>query len=171
VSLEDVAGGTTALVTVGDRRLEVKVPAGIDTGHRIRLTGKAGEGPQAGDLTLIVRVRPHPVFTRAGADLTRELPITLGEALLGAEVPVGTPAGRTLLLTIPPGTQNGRQFRLRGHGLPRFKGEGTGDLLVRTRVVLPGPLDAEALRLAGALVDHVRQPNPRAGEREPVSQA
>jgi molecular chaperone DnaJ len=95
--------------------------------------------------------------------VTRELPITLGEALLGAEVPVGTLAGRTLLLTIPAGTQNGRQFRLRGHGLPRFKGEGRGDLLVRARVVLPALLDEEGLRLARRLVDHIAQPDPRDG--------
>lgn len=160
VSLEDVASGATARVQVGDKRLEITVPAGIDTGGRIRLRGKA---PGGGDLTLITRVRPHPVFTRSGADVTRELPITLGEALLGAAVPVGTLAGRTLLLTIPAGTQNGRQFRLRGHGLPRFKGEGSGDLLVRTRVVLPGALDEEGQRLARRLVDHLAQPNPRDG--------
>jgi molecular chaperone DnaJ len=161
VSLEDVAHGTSALVQVGDRRLEVKVPPGIESGQRIRLTGKAGPGPDAGDLTLTVRVRPHVVFDRSGADLSREIPITLGEALLGAQVAVGTIEGRTLLLTVPPGTQNGATFRLRGHGLPRFKGEGRGDLLVRTRVVLPQHLDEEALRLAKAFVDHVEQPNPR----------
>jgi DnaJ-class molecular chaperone len=160
VSLEDVASGATARVQVGDKRLEVKVPAGIDTGGRIRLRGKA---PDGGDLTLIARVRPHPLFNRSGADVTRELPITLGEALLGAQVPVGTLAGRTLLLTIPAGTQNGRQIRLRGHGLPRFKGEGNGDLIVRTRVVLPDALDTEGQRLARHLVDHVAQPNPRDG--------
>jgi DnaJ-class molecular chaperone len=160
VSLEDVATGATARVQVGDKRLDVTVPSGIDTGGRIRLRGKA---PDGGDLTLVARVRPHAVFTRTGADVTRELPITLGEALLGAEVPVGTLAGRTLLLTIPAGTQNGRLFRLRGHGLPRFKGEGRGDLLVRARVVLPALLDEEGQRLARRLVDHIAQPDPRDG--------
>lgn len=163
VTLEDVAAGTTARVQVGDRRMEVKVPAGIDTGQKIRLSGKA---PDGGDLTLTIQVRAHPVFTRADADVSRELPITLQEALLGAEIPVGTLTGRTLLLTVPPGTQNGRQFRLRGHGLPRFKADGCGDLLVRLRVVLPGLLDEEGVRLARALVDHVRQPSPREGHWE-----
>ena len=78
----------------------------------------------------------HPVFTRRGADLQRELPVTLGEALLGAEVPVRTLKGR-VLLRIPAETQNGRTFRLTGQGLPRFQAEGLGDLLVRIRVVLP----------------------------------
>ncbi|MFN8619699.1 MAG: J domain-containing protein [Chloroflexota bacterium] len=145
---------------MGDKRLEVTVPKGMDTGQRIRLSGKA---PGGGDLTLVAKVRPHPIFTRSGADVARELPIALGEALLGAEIPVGTLAGRTLLLTIPAGTQNGRQFRLRGHGLPRFKAEGHGDLLVRARVVLPAALDDEGRRLAQQLIDHIDQPNPREG--------
>jgi DnaJ-class molecular chaperone len=161
VGLEDVAAGTTALVAVGERRLEVTVPPGVESGQRIRLSGQAGTGPDAGDVTLTVRVKPHPVFTRSGSDLTRDLPITLREALLGADVRVPTLGGRTLLLTIPPGTQNGRVFRLRGQGLPRFKAEGRGDLLVRTKLVLPGPLDEEASRLAGAFLDHVDQPDPR----------
>jgi len=165
VSLEDVANGTTARVQVADRRLEVKVPAGVDAGQRIRLSGKA---PDGGDVTLVIRVRPHPVYTRAGADVNRELAVTLAEALLGAEVPVGTLSGRTLLLTIPPGTQNGRAIRLRGRGLPRFKADDHGDLIVRIRVVLPGPLDPEGRRLAQELADHVRQPDPRDGEREPA---
>ena len=168
VSLEDVAAGATARVQVGDRRLEVKVPAGVDSGQRIRLSGKA---PDGGDVTLVLRVRSHPVYTRSGADVSRELPVALAEALLGAEVPVGTLDGRTLLLTIPPGTQNGRTIRLRGRGLPRFKADSRGDLLVRIRVVLPGPLDAEGQRLAKALADHVQQPNPREGSREPVGPA
>ena len=168
VALEDVAAGTTARVQIGDKRMEVKVPAGIETGQKIRLAGKA---PDGGDLTLTIKVQPHPVFTRTGADVSRELPITLGEALLGGEIPVGTLSGRTLLLTVPPGTQNGRQFRLRGHGLPRFKADGAGDLLVRLRVVMPGPLDDAGTSLAKALVDHVNQPSPRDGHREPARPA
>jgi curved DNA-binding protein len=162
LTLEEVATGTGRLVQVGDRRLEVTVPPGVESGQRIRLSGRSGSG---GDLYITVRVLPHPVFTRDGADLQRELPLTLGEALLGAQVPVATIGGRTLLLTIPPGTQQGRLFRLAGQGLPRFRQEGRGDLLVRARVVLPGPLDEEGARLAQALADHVRQPDPRIGSR------
>jgi DnaJ-class molecular chaperone len=161
VSLEEVASGTERLVQVGDRRFEVRIPSGVTSGQRIRLTGKAGAGPGAGHVYLTIRVRPHPVFARDGSDLSRELPISLEEALLGAQVPVGTLSGRTLLLTIPAGTQNGRTFRLRGQGLPRFKAEGRGDLLVRTRVVLPTTLDEDGRRFARAFLDHVAQPNPR----------
>jgi len=157
VGLDEIAAGATTRVAVDGRRLDVTIPAGIEDGKRIRLAGKDGEP----DLLLAVRARPHPVFTRDGADLVRELPITLGEALLGAEVPVGTIAGKTLLLTIPGGTQSGRTFRLRGHGLPRFRAEGRGDLRVKVRVVLPDALDAEGRRLAAALADHIGQPDPR----------
>ena len=156
LDLEEAFHGTTRLVDVGGKRLEVTIPKGVDTGSRIRLTGK---GPNEGDLVVVVKVRPHPVFTRRGADLERELPLTLAEALLGTEVPVGTLKGR-LVLTIPPGTQNGRTFRLTGQGMPRFKGDGAGDLYVRTRIVLP-TLDEEGRKAAGRFLDAIDQPNPR----------
>jgi DnaJ-class molecular chaperone len=158
VSLEEVLAGTERVLQVGGRRLEVRVPAGVADGQRIRLSGTAEGG---GNVYLTVHVTPHPVFTRDGANLSRELPLTLGEALLGAQVPVATLSGRTLLLTIPPGTQNGRLFRLAGQGLPHVGRDGRGDLLVRTRVVLPGALDEDGRRLAGQLVDHIAQPDPR----------
>ena len=161
VTLEEVATGTQRLVQIGERRLEVSIPPGVDSGHRIRLSGKAGEGPGAGHVYLNVKVQPHPVFTRDGANLSRELPVSLGEALLGAEVPVGTLSGRTLLLRVPAGTQTGRAIRLAGQGLPRFKADGRGDLFARVRVVLPSSLDAEGRDLAHKLVDHIQQPDPR----------
>lgn len=158
VSLEEVLRGTERVLQVGSRRLEVRIPPGVRDGQRIRLSGKAEGG---GDIYVEVRVSPHPRFTRAGADLSRELPLGLGEALLGAQVAVEALSGKRLLLTIPPGTQNGRVFRLKGQGLPRMGKEGAGDLLVRTRVVLPEPLDEEGTRLARQLLEHIRQPDPR----------
>ncbi len=89
--------------------------------------------------------------------------MTLGEALLGAEVPVRSPKGR-VLLTIPAGTQNGRLFRLRGRGLPHFKKDGHGDLLVRIRVVLPTELSEPAVDAARTFIDLVNQPDPRTRE-------
>ena len=161
VSLEEVAAGTQRVVQIGPRRLEVRIPAGVADGQRIRLPRTAADGMP--DATLIVAVRRHPVFTRTGADLSRELPITLGEALLGGEVPVETLAGRRLLLRIPAGTQDGRAFRLTGQGLPRFRQDGTGDLYARVRVVLPTGLDDEAQSLARTFIDHIQQPDPRHG--------
>jgi curved DNA-binding protein len=157
ITLDEAFHGTTRLVDVDGKRLEITIPPGADTGTRIRLTGKA---PGGGDLHVVVRQRPDPTFTRKGADLERELPITLKEALLGAEVPVRSPKG-TVLLRIPPGTQSGRQFRLRGRGMPKFRAEGHGDLYVRARVVLPTDLTDEAREAARRFLDTVDQPDPR----------
>ncbi len=159
VTLDEVATGTQRVVQVGTRKLEVRIPAGVTDGQRIRLPRTAADSVP--DATLIVRVRRDPVFSHSGADLTRDLPLTLGEALLGGEVPVTTLSGRRLLLRIPAGTQDGRMFRLTGKGLPRFRGEGSGDLYARVRVVMPTGLDDEARGLATAFINHIAQPDPR----------
>ncbi len=161
LSLDEAYHGTTRLVEVDGKRLEVTLPPGVDTGSRIRLKGKGGgTGATARDLYIVSRVRPHHTFTRKGPDLTREVKVTLREALLGGEIPVRTMKGR-VLLTIPPATQNGRMFRLAGQGMPRLKGEGNGDLFVRISVVLPTSLSAEALKAAETFLDLVEQPDPR----------
>jgi curved DNA-binding protein len=157
ISLEEAYHGTTRMVEIDGRRLEVKIPRGADDGTRIKLSG---QGPGGGDLVVVTRVRPHAVFTRRGADLERELPITLQEALLGAEVPVTTLKGK-VLLKIPPGTQNGHRFRLKGQGMPHLKGDGHGDLYARARVVLPTNLDPKAEAAARKLFDLIKQPDPR----------
>jgi curved DNA-binding protein len=157
LSLEEAFHGTSRIVDIGGRRLEVTIPRGADSGSRIRLTGK---GPDGRDLIVVTRVKRHPDFKRNGADLEREVPISLREALLGAEIPIPTLKGR-VLLKVPPGTQNGRTFRLTGQGMPHFKGGGTGDLYVRTRVVLPTQLSSEARAAAEQLLDLVDQPDPR----------
>ena len=157
LTLEEAFHGTQRLVTVSGKRYEVQIPRGVDTGSRVKLSGK---GPEGRDLIVVVRITPHPVFQRRGADLERELPITLREALLGAEVPVSTLKGR-ILLTIPAGTQAGKTFRLTGQGMPRIKGDGAGDLYVKTRVVLPAKLDEPAEAAAREFLDLVNQPDPR----------
>ena len=163
LSLEDAFHGVTRLVDVDGKRLEVKIPAGVVTGSRIRLRGRGGgEGAGARDLVLIARVAAHSIFHRDGPTLSRELPVTLREALVGAEVPVRTLTGR-VLLRIPAGTQNGRVFRLGGQGMPRLKGEGRGDLHVKVRVVLP-VLDEARQEAAAAFLDAIDQPDPRSAE-------
>lgn len=157
ISLAEAFHGTTRLVDVEGKRLEITIPPGADTGTRIRLTGKA---PGGGDLFVVVRQLPDARFTRRGADLERELPLTLEEALLGAEVRVETLKG-SVLLTIPAGTQAGRTFRLTGQGMPRFRGTGHGDLYVKARVILPTNLTDEAKAAARRLFDLTRQPDPR----------
>jgi curved DNA-binding protein len=157
ITLDEAFHGTTRLVEVDGKRLEITIPPGADTGTRIRLSGK---GPGGSDIHVVVHQRPDATFTRKGADLERELPITLKEALLGAEVPVRSPKG-TVLLRIPPGTQPGRQFRLRGRGMPKFRAEGHGDLYVRAKVVLPTDLTDEARNAARRFLDIVDQADPR----------
>ena len=157
VTLEEAFHGTTRIVEVDGKRLEVTIPPGVDNGTRIRLSGRGGDGS---DLFVVCRVRPHAVFSRRGADLEREIALSLEEALLGGEVAVGTLKGR-VLLTIPPGMQSGRTFRLSGQGMPRFRGSGNGDLYVRARVVLPTNLSAEARAAARRFFDLVDQPTPR----------
>jgi curved DNA-binding protein len=160
ITLDEAYHGTTRRIDVDGKRLEVTIPKGADTGSRIRLTGKA---PGGGDIHVVVRQRPDPTFTRRGADLEREVPLTLGEALLGGEVPVRTPKG-TVLLKIPAGTQPGRVFRLSGRGMPRFRTTGHGDLLARVRVILPTGLSDEARDAAARFIDLADQPDPRTRE-------
>jgi curved DNA-binding protein len=158
LSLEEAFHGSTRIVEIEGKRLEVTIPRGVDTGSRIRVPGRGGDGR---DLHVVVTVRPHPVFTRRGADLERELQISLEEALLGAEVPVTTLRSR-VLLHIPAGTQGGRVFRLKGQGMPRLNGEGAGDLYVKVRVVLPNGLSEEAVAKAREFLNLANQPDPRA---------
>jgi curved DNA-binding protein len=157
ITLTEAYHGTTRQVEVDGKRLEIKIPAGANTGTRVKLTGK---GPSGDDLVVVVNVLPDPRFTRRGADLEREIPLTLEEALLGAEVRVETIKGG-VLLTIPPGTQPGRTFRLKGQGMPKIRATGHGDLLVKTKVVLPTHLSDEAIAAARTFFDLVDQPSPR----------
>ena len=158
ISLEESFHGTTRIVEIDGKRLEVTIPRGAGTGSRIRLTGKA---PAGGDLIVVTKLKPHPVFKRRGDDLEREIPVTLREALLGGEIPVRTLKGR-VLLKVPPETQAGRTFRLKGQGMPAFKGGATGDLFVRVRVVLPTNLSDQARAAAERFLDLATQPDPRA---------
>jgi molecular chaperone DnaJ len=122
------------------RSFQVKVPAGVQDGARIRLAGRGEPGPagaQPGDLYVQVRVHPHRFFGRSGHDLTLELPVTYAEAALGADVRVPTLNG-PVTMKVPAGTPNGKTFRLKGKGAPKRGGH--GDLLVTTRIEVPRKL-------------------------------
>jgi curved DNA-binding protein len=164
VTLDEVVRGAERMVSVDGRRLQVKIPAGVADGAKIKLGGAIPGGDQApaGDLVITVRVKPDPRFERRGGDLITELPLTLAEAMLGGEVPVKTPTG-TVKLRIRPNTQNGQEIHIRGRGLPK-RGGGKGDLIVRTRVVLP-TLDEPAREELAKVVGAHPQPNPREGGR------
>ncbi len=131
------------------RRLEVKIPAGVDEGSRIRIAGQGGVGPAGrGDLYLIVHMVPSPRYRREGTTLYEKVEVPLATAMLGGEVPVILPDGKRLMLRIPAGTQNGRSFRLSGKGMPRLgQPENRGDLYAEVNVVLPTHLNEEQRRL------------------------
>lgn len=131
------------------KQLEVKIPAGVDSGSRVRIAGKGEPGQGgggSGDLYLIVSVRPHPVFERKGDDLYVDVAVPLIVALLGGETQVPTLKGK-LALKIPAETQNGRIFRLGGQGMPNLRGSAKGDLLAKVKVVLPTELSGEEKKL------------------------
>jgi molecular chaperone DnaJ len=146
------------------RRFKVKIPAGAKDGTRIRLRGKGeagyGGGP-AGDLYVVTKVAPSKLYRRRGeADLEIEVPVTYPEAALGATVEVPTPDGR-LSLKVPAGTQDGRLLRMKGHGAPKLKGSGRGDLIARVRVTVPSKL-SKAERDALEQFQNVSKEDPRA---------
>jgi molecular chaperone DnaJ len=126
-------------VTKRLKRLEVKIPAGVRDGSRVRIAGKGGQGyggAASGDLYLVVSVKPHARFKRSGDDLSVDVDVPLTVAVLGGEVQVPSPKGK-LALKITPETQNGRIFRLTGQGMPHLGKSGRGDLLAKVNVVLP----------------------------------
>jgi DnaJ-class molecular chaperone len=125
------------------RRLEVKIPPGVDTGSRVRIAGEAGT---QSDLHLVISVRPHPRFERKGSDLYTDVEAPLTVAVLGGELEVPTLTGK-VVLTVPPLTQNANVFRLAGQGMPSLKGGQRGALYARLRVKLPEKLDEKERKL------------------------
>lgn len=125
--------------------LPVEIPPGVDTGTRIRLTGKGEAGPQGappGDLYIFVHVRPHQVFEREGTTLFTRVPITFTTAALGGTIEIPGLDGEIHAIDIPAGIQNGKQLRKRGAGMPVLQSRGTGDLVVEVKVETPTKLSA-----------------------------
>ncbi len=126
-------------------KLKVRVPAGVDTGSRLRSSGggeTGGAGGQPGDLYVIIHVKEHEIFERHGDDLFCEIPIKFTLAALGGSIDVPTLSGRASL-KIPAGTQSGTTFRLRGKGMPHLRGGGYGDHLVKAHVEVPTSLNSD----------------------------
>lgn len=141
-------GGRTCAVCGGsgnierERRITVSIPAGVDTGTRVRVAGEGQPGLNGvrGDLYLKVTVRPDPQYERRGDDLILEAHAPLTTVVLGGELPVSLIDGKRITLTIPPETQNGRTFRVAGKGMPKLNGGGYGNLMVRVMATLPDRL-------------------------------
>jgi molecular chaperone DnaJ len=132
-----------------EKQIEVKIPAGVETGSRLRLAGEGEAGVQggpAGDLYVVIHVKEHETFERQGNNLYASVPVTFAQAALGSEISVPTLEGQENL-KVPAGTQTGTVFRLKGHGMPVLGGRGRGDLFVSVTVVTPTTLTREQRKL------------------------
>jgi curved DNA-binding protein len=160
ITLEEAFHGARKTLELNGRRIEVKIPAGVRDSSRVRVSGVgSGDDGSRGDLFLQVSVSPHPLFERKGDDLHLELPLTVAEAALGAEVEVPTLKGK-VSMRIPPETSSGKTFRLPGYGMPRLSGGGAGDQYVKVKVVVPQNLTEREKKLFEEL-KLLRKENPR----------
>jgi molecular chaperone DnaJ len=150
------------------RKLTVKVPAGIATGQRLRLSGEGEAGVKGGppgDLYVVINVQEHAFFHRDGNDLACEIPVNFTTLALGGEIKVPSIAGEPQTLKVPDGTATGSVFRLRGKGMPDVSGRGRGDLLVTVQAITPRKLTREQRKLleqlAALLPPQEFEPTPR----------
>lgn len=144
------------------RSVSVRVPPGVDDGTRIRLAGQGEAGPagaQPGDLYVFMEVREHPLYARDGADLHMAAPVPFQKAALGDELVVPALDGGRVKLSLPPGTQPGSRFRLRGKGMPRLGGKGRGDLYVQVEIEVPADLTAAQKKLLRSFADATSDSN------------
>ncbi|MFC5388199.1 DnaJ C-terminal domain-containing protein [Brevundimonas bullata] len=148
ISLEDSIAGTTRRIQFSDgRMLDVVIPKGASEGQVIRLKGQGapGRGGQAGDALIELKIAPHPVFKRDGADLTMDLPVSVPDAVLGGKIQVPTPEG-AVMMTIPKGSNSGKILRLKARGA--YAAGKRGDLLAKLVVTLPETPDDDLIRFA-----------------------
>jgi curved DNA-binding protein len=161
--LEAVRGGEVRF-QLGDKTLRVRIPPGTEDGSRIRVPGQGEPGAKGGlpgNLYLTLSVRPHPFFTRKGDDLWLDLPVTIPELVLGAEIEVPTPEDR-VRMKIPPRSQSGRVLRVRGKGARKRGSEERGDLYVRLQAQLPEDADPRLEEVAKQLESLYAGKDPRA---------
>ncbi len=162
------ARGTEVKVTVtrrtGPEKITIKIPPGIQDGARVRVAGKGHEGYDggpAGDLYIVTSVSPHPYFRRKGNDIYITVPVTLREALLGAEIEVPTIMGPARI-KIPPGTHGGQKLRLRGKGVPGRRGTPRGDQYCEIKIALPRKIERRSRELVEEF-DRLNPMDPRKG--------
>lgn len=163
VEFEHSYHGVTVEVRVLDKVMSVRIPGGVETGSKVRVPGQGApglRGGSAGDLYLNIEVHPHAYFQRQGKDLHLEVPLTIGEAILGAHVEIPSLSG-LLVLKVPAGTQSGTVFRLRGKGFPSLKNELRGDFVVTARILIPEYTDPVSRELL-AEIERRNPMNPRA---------
>jgi len=157
-----INGETIKLQPAGGKPINVKIPAGVSDGQKIKLKGKGEpsyDGGVAGDLVLTIAVRKHPVFERDGLNLRVAVPVTFVEAALGATIEVPTLGGEPVKLRVAPGTPSGRILRVKGRGVTSTRG--TGDLLAEVQVAVPGRIPEEALKHLEEFAKAMPAENPR----------
>jgi molecular chaperone DnaJ len=150
------------------RKINVKVPQGVDDGQQIKLRGEGDAAPlggEPGDLYVSLYVKPHPLFNRVNSDLFMDIPITITQAALGAEIEVPTLNGRAKI-KLPAGTQSGSIFRLKGKGMPKLHGLGTGDLHAKANLKTPTSLTAKQRQLLEELAATFGEKKPQQSKSE-----
>jgi len=156
VTMEEIYHGTTRLIRSGEKQIEAKIPKGVRTGSKVRLTGQGGPGISGGprgNLYLNITVTPHARFVRDGDDLRADLPIDFYKAILGGEASILTFGGE-VSLKIPPLSQSGKKFRLKGKGLPNLeKPLQQGDLFVTLSIVIPENMSEQEITTLRDLAD------------------
>jgi curved DNA-binding protein len=160
LTLQEVATGTSKILTLQHQgeseNLTVKIPAGLITGKKLRLTGKGNPSPYggpSGDLYIKSQVLNDPIFSAENYDLYINRDLKVSEAILGTTISVPTIVDKQLSLKIPPGTKHGIKMRLSGHGLPAVKGNKKGDLFVQVQIIVPKQLNDEQKKLVEQLAD------------------
>ncbi|MEY5145929.1 MAG: hypothetical protein RL224_243 [Actinomycetota bacterium] len=163
VNFIDSINGTTIKLNLRGESVNVKVPAGIKDGQKLKLRGKGQVSPNGGpngDLVVTIKVKPHPVFTRDGDDVRVTVPVTFTEAALGATIQVPVLGGSPVKLKVAPGTPSGRTLRVKGKGVQL--GNKQGDLLATIEVVVPAYLPAKAKQLLEKFEEELPEEDPRA---------
>ncbi|MDD2233609.1 MAG: J domain-containing protein [Desulfitobacteriaceae bacterium] len=156
VTLEESYQGTTRIIQLGDKKIEAKIPKGVRNGSKIRLSGQgmpgSGGGP-SGDLYLTINVQADPRFIQENNDLTMEVPVDFYTAIFGGELRIKTLSGE-ILLKIPPMSQSGKKFRLKGRGMPKLEQPQVhGDLYTQIKIVLPNDLSETELNTLKQLAE------------------
>ena len=160
ISLQEAYTGTERIIDLGGEKIKLKIKPGAYSGLKLRAKGKGekAQGGKAGNLYITINVSPHPDYERKGNDLYMNMPVDLFTALLGGEMEIQTLSGR-INMKIPEGTQNGKQFRLKGKGMPVYGTSSHGDLYVKIQVKLPDKLTPEQKELVMKLRDSVQKTN------------
>lgn len=160
ISLQEAYTGTERIIDIGGEKIKLKIKPGAYSGLKLLAKGKGekAQGGKAGNLYITINVSPHPDYERKGNDLYMNMPVDLFTALLGGEMEIQTLSGR-INMKIPEGTQNGKQFRLKGKGMPVYGTSSHGDLYVKIQVKLPDKLTPEQKELVMKLRDSVQKTN------------